>query len=244
MGVALAAKWEHRCHPWRLACPVYLRRTRAGPGAAVKPTAENSWGKGQADWPVAGSVVVTAETLHRLSWGLPGAKTVSPDEYEVPLWWPCASTQVWGTWSWRRTDGGQTTKAPPPPPTPQRGRSQNQGAGWGIAGRGGVRPGSTGQEQRAAEHPHRTATAPMPPGVQPCAWAAFLGRGLGPLPLRDPAIILATGRLGLGTWLASSGNCRVSGRVAPHHLPSPLVLGGPGGDRLSRDEGFGGPPSP
>lgn len=226
--MALAAKWEHRCHPWRLACPVYLRRTRARPGAAVKPTAENSWGKGQADWPAAGSVVVTAETLHRLSWGLPGAKTVSPDEYEVPLWWPCASTQVWGTWSWRRTDGGQTTKASAPAPHSPAWALPEPGCGVGNSREG---RGVSWEHWSGAE----SCRAPSPHSHSPHAsWSPALC--VGGLPWPGAGTLALEGPCGhFGDRPAWSGN--VAGKqwelqsVREGRSSSPALSSGPGRPR-------------
>lgn len=111
--------------------PCMFRCTWAGQAPQSSQSLRNPPGEG------AGSVVVTAETLQRLRWGLPGAKTVSPVQYGVPLLGPSV---VGGPVPHHGCGGrahgeGQTShtskaSVPPPTPAPQRGHCQ----GWEVSG--------------------------------------------------------------------------------------------------------------
>lgn len=139
--------------------PCMFRCTWAGQAPQSSQSLRNPPGEG------AGSVVVTAETLQRLRWGLPGAKTVSPVQYGVPLLGPSVvggPVPHHGCGGRAHGEGqtSQTSKAsvPPRPPLPSVGTARG-----GKYREGRVRPGSTGQGQGAAEHPCLTVTTSMPP---------------------------------------------------------------------------------
>lgn len=112
--------------------PCMFRCTWAGQAPQSSQSLRNPPGEG------AGSVVVTAETLQRLRWGLPGAKTVSPVQYGVPLLGPSVvggPVPHHGCGGRAHGEGqtSQTSKAsvsPPPTPAPQRGHCQ----GWEVSG--------------------------------------------------------------------------------------------------------------
>lgn len=111
--------------------PCMFRCTWAGQAPQSSQSLRNPPGEG------AGSVVVTAETLQRLRWGLPGAKTVSPVQYGVPLLGPSVvggPVPHHGCGGRAHGEGqtSQTSKASVPPltPAPQRGHCQ----GWEVSG--------------------------------------------------------------------------------------------------------------
>lgn len=82
---------------------------------------------------MAGSVMVAAETLQRLSWGLPGASMGFPSRILVWLLALCLNTGVEGMLVEDRL-----VRPPRPllPPLPSVGAARTRTRGWGTAGKG------------------------------------------------------------------------------------------------------------
>lgn len=154
--------------------PCMFRCTWAGQAPQSSQSLRNPPGEG------AGSVVVTAETLQRLRWGLPGAKTVSPVQYGVPLLGPSVvggPVPHHGCGGRAHGEGqtSQTSKASVPPPDPRS-------PAWALPGVGSIgRAGCVlGALVRGRELPSTLASQSQPPcllEVSPVRGWPCLARG-------------------------------------------------------------------